>query len=115
MKKNIFIFIFLCSSLLFANMNTIQVKKVDNILSSQQDIKSRLELLKQKESYIQELEKNSNKEISIINLDKKYKNLEKKFLKRDLDNLNNKKEFLEFEKNLYKELFERMENIEKQI
>lgn len=115
MKKNIFIFIFLCSSLLFGSKNTIQVRKVDNILASQQDIKSRLELLKEKEAYVQELEKNSNKEISIINLDEKYKKLEKKYLKKDLDNLDSKKEFLEFEKNSYKEFFERMEEVEKQI
>ncbi len=115
MKKKILILTIMCSSLLFGAEQAVVTKKVDTILSSQQDIKNRLELLKSKELYVQELEKKFNKEGSSIDLDKKYSKLEKEFLKKDLDKLDNKKKFLELEKNLYKELFERMENVEKQI
>lgn len=115
MKRSIFIFTILCSSLLLGSTNTIYERKVDNILASQQDIKSRLELLKEKENYVQELEKNLGKKNLVVDLDEKYKKLEEKYLKKNLDKLDKKKEFLEFEKSLYKELFERMENIEKTI
>lgn len=115
MKKKVLILAVLCSSLLFGADQAVATKKVDTILSSRQDIKNRLEFLKSKELYVQELEKKFNKESFNIDLDKKYSKLEKEFLKKDLDKLINKKKFLELEKNLYKELFERMENVEKQI
>lgn len=115
MKKIIFIFIFLCSSLLFGSSNTIQIRKVDVLLSNQQDIKNRLEFLKEKENYVQELEKRLGKKKLIIDLDEKYKKIEEKYLKKDLTKLDKKKDFLELEKSLYKELLGRIENLEKYI
>lgn len=115
MKKSVFLFTILCSSLVFGNMNTTQVKKVDKILSSRQDIKERLNLLKNKEIYIQELEEKLNNESSSIDLNEKYESLEKKYLKKDLDDLDNKKEFLEFEKESYEILSKRIEKLEKNI
>lgn len=114
-KNFIFIFIFLFSSLVFGNINTNQVKKVDNILSNQQDIKNRLELLKNKEIYIQKLEQKYNNKNFSTDLDKKYKSFEDRYLKKNLDNLQNKEEFLEFERNSYEILFKRMEIVEKNI
>lgn len=115
MKKNIYILVifFITSFSLFSN--EIPTRKVNTILSTKEEMKYRLNVLKEKESYIQDIEKKLNKKSSEINLDKKYKALENKYLGKNFNDLSIKKDFLEFEKDSYEELLKRLKNIEEQL
>lgn len=116
MKKLLFIFLLLASTFSFGENVKKEIRKVDSIVSSRQDIKERLSLLKEKEIYVQKLEKGIvDEKKSNLDLDEKYEKLEKKYLKMDLDDLDTKQKFLEFEKKTYEELFERIEKVEKNI
>lgn len=114
-KKLVLIFILLCSTTMLGEEKVIPIRKVDMLLADKQEIKDRLEILKEKERYILKLEENFNEEKIKIDLDKKYKKLEKKYLRKDFKDLDNKKEFLEFEKKSYKELSKRLDNIKNKI
>lgn len=115
MKKSVLFLTFFCSAVIFGAQDIVPDKKAYKILSAEQDIKDRLQFLKKKEIYITELENKINKKNSAVDLDKKYEKLEKKYLKGNLNDLDSKKEFLEFEKSAYEELLKRAENIERKI
>lgn len=113
MKKGVLFFSIFSSSLLLGEGKHSETKDLNQFLITKQEVENRLETLKKEELYIQELEKKLGKKIIITeDLNSKYNKLKKNFLTKDLEDLDNKKEFLEFEKQVYDELLERVQHIE---
>lgn len=115
MKKIIFTFMILFSNLLLGVENNNFSKKADTILSTQEELKDRLKLLKEKEIYIENLEKKLKINKKKIDLEKKYKKIEKEYLFKRLNDSGTKKKFLEFEYSSYQELLKRIDNIKNKL
>lgn len=115
MKNNIYIvgIFFITSFLGFSNQ--IPARKVNTILSTKEEIKYRLNTLKEKESYIQMIEKKLDRNSLEADLDRKYKAFERKYIEKNFNDLNTKEDFLEFEKDLYEKLLKRLKNIQEQL